>query len=193
MFEVTHVVKKRINKDELFAVDYVSNFVYSKKNKVAGAKYETKNDIEDLKSELYLWLMEEYVLVERYRTDSFGKNKLIKAMINYSYKHLNQQKEETQPWLYDYPKATTTKYIQQILTNTNSSHTHNKIMKDSMSEALIIHFTTGLNASALAAKLGLQNRTLYRHIKNIHLAAAEEIEQNNYVHERLKHSEYEEY
>jgi hypothetical protein len=145
-------------------------------NSVAYKCAKSKPQRENIKSFLYLWMVEHFTTVQRYRFEEGGEDKLYVAMRNAHYNEMLKEKRNQRPDLFDYTHEQN-KELRKKLSADMEAHTETEavsyILGHKHKKALVEYFTTQQTVRKTAGHHGIHEQALYRAKRNAMIMARE--------------------
>lgn len=135
-----------------------------------------KQQYEDVKAFLHLWMVEHYHIVERYRVEAGGAEKLYATLLRLYYNENLRVKRETKPELFGSIEQNNElrKKIGNDIQNGISTSAVSYVQRHKHRKALLDYFTGTTSGVKTAAAHGLHQMALYRARRNTMIIAREQ-------------------
>lgn len=135
-----------------------------------------KTQREEIKSFLYLWMVENYKTIQRYRTEEGGADKLFTALRNAHYAGTMKSKRQRRPDLFEVSHEDNKRLRKQIGEDIESNKLTDAVSyihRHKYRAALIDFFTGGKSLVKTARAHDIHQQALYRAKRNAMLIARE--------------------
>lgn len=117
---------------------------------------------EELISELYVWLCEHYSVVERYRTEDGGKQKLMAALGHAGRDYLQRDMVADNPHLAQYDNKDTLQHLRETYNSPHINDIQNYINQHPASLFIVEALVQRLPEKQLATRYGLTVKAVER-------------------------------